>query len=127
MNVGMQSSCLRLCKMGARRNPWNASVDGGAKKMAAQLEVPGVVKEQATFLDQFASKLNRQNHQDNVRRPMRGEVCSWHDSDEQIVVNRVRFRRQTGKHLLALRLTGFDPNRSSTDRKFKGPNISANR
>ena len=49
--------------------------------MAAQLEVRGVVKEQATFVDQFASKLNRRNHRDNVRRPMRGEVCYWLEAE----------------------------------------------
>jgi len=59
MKVGMQSSCLWLRTTAARRNPWNASADGGAEKMEAQLEVRGVVKEQVTFVDQFASKLNR--------------------------------------------------------------------
>jgi hypothetical protein len=38
-----------------------------------------------------------------------GDVCSWHETDMPNALRNVRSQGQSGKHLLALSFSGFDP------------------
>jgi len=40
-------------------------------------------------------------------------VSSWHETDMPTTLRDVRFQGQSGKHLLALSFSGFDPQRTS--------------
>jgi hypothetical protein len=46
-----------------------------------------------------------------LSRPL--NVCVWHEADMPTASRDVRFRGQSGKHLLAMSFSGFDPNRKS--------------
>src|SRR5262245_34634477 len=67
------------------------------KKWRRKLEVRGVVKEQVTFLDQFASKLNHQTTEITSGDQLRGEVCSRHMLPIRNVCFRGRSRRLSGR------------------------------
>jgi hypothetical protein len=45
---------------------------------------------------------------------MGGDVCSWHVSDMPTLFRNVRSQGQSGKHVLALSFSGFDPNATSS-------------
>jgi hypothetical protein len=43
---------------------------------------------------------------------MKGDFRVWHNSEMPARLGDVRYRGQPGRHVLALSLTGFDPNRT---------------
>src|SRR6266849_489971 len=42
-------------------------------------------------------------------RKARGNVRSWHETDMPTALRNVRYQGQSGKHLLSLSFSGFDP------------------
>src|SRR6267378_2032811 len=44
-----------------------------------------------------------------------GAVHTWHETDMPTALRDVRSQGQTGKHILALSFSGFDPTRTSAD------------
>jgi len=44
-----------------------------------------------------------------LTKGIRGNVGYWHKADMSVVLLNVRFRGQSGQHLLILSLSAFDP------------------
>ncbi len=60
---------------------------------------------------------NTWQHRPSLRREkspcQSGAVHTWHEADMPTASRNVRFRGQSGKHVLTLSFSGFDPNRTS--------------
>jgi len=58
----------------------------------------------------MAAPTNAAKREESPCQP--GAVHTWHETDMPTVFRDVRFQEQSGKHLLALSFSGFDPNQT---------------
>jgi hypothetical protein len=86
---------------------------GRAKQQQVKQELRGA-KEQATSASGNGTfETCRRTLKMSAYRGRSGVVGAGHKTDMPTVFRDVRFQGQSGKHLLALSFSGFDPDRSS--------------